>query len=194
MLFPYARERFAAFLGEAGLADVDVQALGSLASREGHASATLEDLAAFAMQLMDRDSKQTELKQLQGRIWKQGYADGALRGHVYADVVPALDAWAAAGCTLHIYSSGSIAAQKLLFGHSEAGNLCPRFASHYDTTTGPKQQPASYTAIATDLQRAPGQLLFLTGEAKETRRCLFFFFFFFSFFLCFFPSAHFPSP
>jgi hypothetical protein len=42
---------------------------------------------------------------------------------VYSDVVPALKSWAHNGRQVYIYSSGSVEAQKLLFGHSEEGDL-----------------------------------------------------------------------
>ena len=44
---------------------------------------------------------------------------------VYADVKPAFERWTKAGAQLCIYSSGSVQAQKLLFGHSVEGDLCP---------------------------------------------------------------------
>ena len=39
-------------------------------------------------------------------------------------------------------------AQKLLFGHSVAGDLTPLFAGFFDTTVGAKRDAASYAAIA----------------------------------------------
>ena len=94
---------------------------------------------------MDGDAKATGLKSLQGLIWKSGFESGEMRAHVYEDVVPAIDAWKAAGRDVRIYSSGSIAAQKLFFGHSEQGDLLDRFSGHYDTTSGGKKEQGSYT-------------------------------------------------
>ena len=42
---------------------------------------------------------------------------------VYDDVVPAFERWLESGKKIYIYSSGSIQAQKLLFAHSEKGDL-----------------------------------------------------------------------
>ena len=97
---------------------------------------------------MERDRKSTGLKLLQGLIWDEGYARGEIRGHVYPDVPPALAAWRAAGRRLRVFSSGSVHAQKLLFGHTDYGDLTPFFEGFHDTRTGPKQDPAAYTAIA----------------------------------------------
>ncbi len=125
------------------------------------------DGAPFARWLMARDRKSTGLKALQGLIWEEGYARGEIRGHVYPDVPPALAAWRQAGRRLRIFSSGSVRAQKLLFGHSEFGNLTPRFEGFHDTETGPKQDAASYAAIAADFALPPGEILFLSDVVAE---------------------------
>jgi enolase-phosphatase E1 len=117
--------------------------------------------------LMDGDAKATGLKQLQGLIWKNGFESGELKAHVYEDVPPALDAWNAAGKDVRIYSSGSIQAQKLFFGHTIAGNLLGQFKGHYDTTTGPKKEAASYRKIAADIGLPPGEIVFLSDIAAE---------------------------
>jgi enolase-phosphatase E1 len=47
---------------------------------------------------------------------------------------------------LFVYSSGSIQAQKLIFGCSEAGDLTPLFSGYFDTTSGPKREAQSYAS------------------------------------------------
>lgn len=117
--------------------------------------------------LMDADVKATGLKELQGLIWKSGFESGELLAHVYSDVPPALEAWNAAGKDVRIYSSGSVQAQLLFFGHTIAGNLLPQFRGHYDTTTGGKKEPASYTKIAAAFALPPGEILFLSDIVAE---------------------------
>jgi len=116
---------------------------------------------------MDGDVKATGLKQLQGLIWEAGFTSGELKAHVYDDVPPALSAWNQAGLDLRVYSSGSVQAQKLFFGHTIAGNLLPLFRGHYDTTTGPKKQSSSYTAIAAAFALPPQEILFLSDVPAE---------------------------
>ena len=111
---------------------------------------------------MDGDVKATGLKELQGLIWQEGYAAGRLQSHVYPDVPPALRRWAEAGLDLRIYSSGSVAAQKVFFAHTEAGDLLGLFRGHYDTTTGPKREAESYRRIAADMKMPPSAILFLS--------------------------------
>jgi enolase-phosphatase E1 len=72
---------------------------------------------------MNADRKIQALKQLQGNMWRSAYASGTIKGHVYDDVVPAFDRWKKRGMNIYIYSSGSVSAQKLLFGYSEKGDL-----------------------------------------------------------------------
>jgi enolase-phosphatase E1 len=119
------------------------------------------------LRLMDADAKATGLKQLQGLIWKSGFESGELKAHVYEDVPPALAAWKAAGKDVRIYSSGSVQAQKLFFGHTIAGDLLPNFRGHYDTTTGPKKEAESYCKIAGEFGLPPTTILFLSDIVAE---------------------------
>lgn len=155
-LFPYARKHLAAFVE----ANPEVAA-PILAEVPG------EDAVATLIRWIDEDRKETPLKTLQGLIWAQGYADGELKGHVYPDTPEALHRWTGAGLQVNIYSSGSIAAQKLIFGHSIAGDLTPLLSNYFDTTTGPKRDSDSYTRIVDALDLAPSELLFVSDMVPE---------------------------
>jgi enolase-phosphatase E1 len=100
-------------------------------------------------------------------IWADGYASGAFTGHVYADAVIALRRWHDTGLALYVFSSGSVPAQKLLFAHSDAGDLTPLFSGYFDTTTGPKRARESYATIADAIGVAPGDVLFLSDTPEE---------------------------
>ena len=155
-LFPYARTRLPALITRPGPA---VQAV--LANVPG------PDQLATLLAWMDRDVKAGPLKTLQGIAWADGYLDGSIIGALYPDVAPALVRWHAAGIGLAVYSSGSVAAQRLLFRHSVAGNLEGLFAAFFDTATGNKRDPPSYSAIATSCGTAPTDILFLSDVAEE---------------------------
>lgn len=129
----------------------------------GDEAAIVRELHAWIAQ----DRKDTPLKTLQGAIWEAGYRDGSLRGHVYSDAVDSLRAWHAAGVKLYLYSSGSVAAQKLLFEHSVAGDLTPLFSGYFDTTTGSKRDAASYAKISHAIGIAPNRILFLSDTGAE---------------------------
>jgi enolase-phosphatase E1 len=173
VLFPFSRERMPAFLaahaGEAAVAD-DVAALRAahaLDAAAGRNPPAWDGGGEYARWLIDQDRKATPLKSLQGRIWEEGYRSGVLRGQVYPDVRPAFERWTGAGKTVAIFSSGSVLAQRLLFAHSEAGDLERFLSAHFDTTTGPKAEAESYRRIASALGRSPSQVLFLSDVTAE---------------------------
>jgi enolase-phosphatase E1 len=124
-------------------------------------------VTAYVHWLMDRDRKSTGLKSLQGKIWEAGYQSGELRGVVYSDVLPALERWQRDGVKVAIFSSGSVQAQQSLFRNSAVGDLTRFISSYFDTRTGPKAAPASYTQIAAALGHAPSQVLFVSDVAAE---------------------------
>lgn len=124
-------------------------------------------IMAHVERAMDADLKTTGLKQLQGLIWKAGFASGELRAHLFDDVAPALRACHARGIDVRIYSSGSIAAQRLFFGHSVAGDLLPFLRGHYDTTSGPKREANSYRRIVADIGVAPTAVVFVSDVVAE---------------------------
>jgi len=158
ILFPYARRALPAYVAT-HQDDPDVREAARLAP-DGDALAAL-------LGWMDADAKVPPLKSLQGTLWREGYLAGEIEGVLYPDVAPALRRWHAAGTRLCVYSSGSVEAQKLLFGHTAAGDLCPLFTGFFDTRTGPKRDPASYAAIASALAAAPGTCLFLSDVEAE---------------------------
>jgi enolase-phosphatase E1 len=116
---------------------------------------------------MDADAKVTPLKTIQGLIWAEGYATGELIGDLYADVPPALRRWSKAGLRLYVYSSGSEASQKLIFGHTTEGDLTPLFQGFFDTRVGPKRESASYQAICRGAHVAAAEFLFLSDIEAE---------------------------
>jgi len=116
---------------------------------------------------MDRDRKSGPLKALQGRIWEQGYATGALTGEVYPDVPDAFARWTAAGVRIGIYSSGSVLAQKLLFANSTAGDLSRFLSGYFDTAVGAKKEAVSYRRIVEALDRPASRVLFVSDVAAE---------------------------
>ena len=76
-------------------------------------------------------------------------------------------ALARGGLRLRIYSSGSVFAQKLLFAHTDHGDLTGLFEGYHDTTTGPKKEAASYGAIAAAFDLEPRSVLFLSDVPAE---------------------------
>lgn len=171
VLFPHARARLAATCARAEADPRLARALERLrrefAEDPGARDGSFGTGAAYAAALMDEDRKSTGLKALQGLIWEHGYATGDLRSQVFPDVAPALARWATRGASVFIYSSGSVLAQKLLFGHTEQGDLRPYLSGYFDTETGPKREAASYRAIGESVRLPPVSLLFLSDVPAE---------------------------
>ena len=113
------------------------------------------------------DRKVTPLKTFQGMVWEQGFKSGAIKGHIYPDVKPALQRWLDGGLKLAIFSSGSIAAQKQLFGFSTEGDLTPYFSAYFDTTTGMKRDEQTYQLIVQQLNAPSNSVLFLSDIYQE---------------------------
>ncbi|SDD12906.1 acireductone synthase [Aquimonas voraii] len=166
VLFPYARRALPAFLKARGK-DPEVARWVDAVAAELGAAGPDTCIPEVLQGWIDEDRKHTALKALQGMIWKAGYENGDYAAHVYADAAAQLRAWHAAGLPLYVYSSGSVGAQKLFFGHSEAGDLLPLFSGHFDTEIGGKREAASYTRIADALQLAPAEILFLSDVVEE---------------------------
>ena len=167
VLFPYARQRIRDFvIRNAG--DPQVSRLLDDARREMQApDASVEAVASALEQWIDEDRKITPLKTLQGMIWQSGYEDGTLKGHLYPEVKAVLESWKAQGIDLYVYSSGSVAAQKLIFGYSVAGDLTPLFSGYFDTNIGGKRESQSYQNIIAELGLPPQQILFLSDVTAE---------------------------
>ena len=167
VLFPYADARIDEFAALRG-GEPDVRAVLDLAAREANVDAfDLSGILAALHEWSAGDVKTTPLKAIQGMIWRDGFESGAIVGHLYPDAVEALRRYRSNGVLLAIYSSGSVAAQRLLFGHSVAGDLIEMFAGFYDTTSGPKLESDSYTRIAQALGFAPASVAFFSDNERE---------------------------
>ncbi|XP_005359606.2 enolase-phosphatase E1 [Microtus ochrogaster] len=116
---------------------------------------------------MSHDRKTTALKQLQGHMWKAAFAAGRMKAEFFADVVPAVRRWREAGMKVYIYSSGSVEAQKLLFGHSTEGDILELIDGHFDTKIGHKVESESYRKIADSIGCLTSNILFLTDVTLE---------------------------
>ncbi|WP_256592014.1 acireductone synthase, partial [Pseudomonas sp. HMWF006] len=149
-----------------GRADVAEQ-IAAVRRDSNEPQADVERVIEILLSWIAEDRKATPLKALQGMVWAQGYQAGQLKGHVYPDAVEALQRWHAAGYQLFVYSSGSVQAQKLIFGCSEAGDLTPLFSGYFDTTSGPKREAQSYTNIQQAIGVEPGEILFLSDIVQE---------------------------
>ena len=171
VLFSYAREHVREFLlANAGNEEVlaDIALL-----RDEHADDVNNGrnppplVADYVEWLIAADRKSTGLKSLQGKIWRQGYLDGSLKSQVFPDVAPAFERWRARGLSIFIFSSGSVLAQKLLFAHTEAGDLSRFIDDYFDTNVGKKGEAESYRRIAEKIKLQAAEILFVSDVTDE---------------------------
>lgn len=192
-LFPYAARELGPYLerhGQDGAVQVHLQAVieawqqdadpqarqlwtqaqkcnsvevGATTARQWHGS----EIEPYLQWLIASDRKLTPLKELQGMVWAEGYARGELVGDLFEEVPGVLRDWQHQGLVLGVYSSGSIAAQKLLYGHSWAGDLCPLFSHWFDTHSGGKHEIDSYKRICAAMDVEPQQVLFISDSEAE---------------------------
>lgn len=166
VLFPYARTHLPDYVRQHAQ-DPEVARLMADARREAGAELSDEALIAQLLDWIDRDQKITPLKSLQGLIWEAGYQKGDFDGHIYEDAARQLKAWKQQGYALYVYSSGSVHAQKLLFGHTAYGDMTPLFSGYFDTHIGGKKEASSYQAIAQQITMPAEQILFLSDIKEE---------------------------
>ncbi|MGY8814544.1 MAG: acireductone synthase [Gammaproteobacteria bacterium] len=166
VLFPYARKNIASFITSNRNNQIIINQLAEI-KKEAGKELDEQQIIQQLFTWMDEDRKITSLKILQGMIWEEGYKNGSFMGHIYEDVPSNLERWRNLNISIYVYSSGSIAAQKLLFGHTDYGDLTSFFTDYFDTTTGNKKESDSYLRIADSIGLEPEKVLFLSDVTEE---------------------------
>lgn len=168
VLFPYASDRFPSWLADhAGEADRE-RIVAAVAAEADLADASTDAVIATLRTWVAEDRKATPLKELQGLIWEEGFASGALVSDFFPDALVALRRWHEAGTPISVYSSGSVLAQRNWYAHSPEGDLTDWIDGYYDTANaGPKREASSYRAIAAAIGTEPGHLLFCSDVVAE---------------------------
>ena len=167
VLFPYSAKHLSSWVHNHLELPVTQDILQQVRDISEKSNLDVEGCISQLMNWQSEDKKITPLKSLQGLIWREGYDKGELKAHVYPDAVEYLKNWHDDGLKLAVYSSGSIAALKLLFGNTSAGDLTSLFSAYFDTTTGSKKESQSYITIANELSVLPQEILFLSDSSQE---------------------------
>lgn len=167
VLFPYADQHMHDFMVAHRTDPAVAKLVDDVRMEVGKPNLSLLDAIAQLRQWIAEDKKITPLKAIQGLMWEEGYRKGGFTGHVYADAAHHLRQWHAAGLKLYVYSSGSVYAQKLLFGYSDAGDLTPLFDGYFDTQTGHKREVAAYRNIIAAIGLPAEEVLFLSDIREE---------------------------
>ncbi|KAI5963319.1 UTR4 [Candida pseudojiufengensis] len=182
-LFPYFIKKLPEVLNKynypinsLGSNDPIINILENLPSNITNSSESIYD---YLKNLVDNDIKDPVLKSLQGFIWDQGYKSGELKSPVYKDSIEFIEKFPSTTKKIYIYSSGSINAQKLLFGHVDVNgkskNLNKYLSGYFDiTTAGYKNEYTSYTKILKEIGKLnnPKTVLFLSDNINEVKAAI----------------------
>ena len=166
ILFPFVRRHVTDYVEHADLSELHRE-YDEDVHQGNHPPAWSAEPVAYIHWLMDQDRKSTALKNIQGKIWLEGYQNGELRGEVFQDVPPALERWHLNNIDIRIFSSGSVLAQRLLFSSTAAGDLTRFMKGFFDTTTGPKNEASSYMQIAQSFGLPTSAILFISDVTRE---------------------------
>jgi enolase-phosphatase E1 len=170
VLFPYSESRLQDFIlthqdnPKIAMAIKDVQ---ETILKEDLRTLTLDGAIETLISWIHADRKHPALKEIQGHIWDIGYSKNDFKGHVYEDVQPFFMKILSSRKKIGIYSSGSVHAQKLIFGYSEAGDLTPMISYYFDTKIGGKREITSYSNIAQSVKIAPKEIHFFSDIPEE---------------------------
>lgn len=168
VMFPYSKERLETFL-QGHWQEERVRSIIGELERKLRKPVSLELAIETFRDWIEKDLKEPALKELQGHIWEEGFISGELKGHIYEDAYLKLKEWKERGYRLYVYSSGSVKAQKLFFGHTEYGDLNWLFEGFFDTSVGGKKEKSSYERIAELVGLSPEEFLFLSDSEEELR-------------------------
>ena len=190
VLFPYAEKHLKSYLErtwthERTVAEVEAVRKQAAADKAGNLkdvppvpqtddrTALLNAVVENLLWNMAKDRKVEALKEIQGHIWEEGYSKGDLHSIVYPDAAHFFARLVDAGVRVAIYSSGSRDAQRLLFKHSDQGDLRSHISCYFDTKVGGKRETASYLEIVKSLGvDSPSDILFVTDVAEEATAAL----------------------
>ena len=96
-----------------------------------------------------------------------GYQKGELKAEIFPETADCFQHWTGEELLISSYSSGSIEAQKLLYKHTNYGDLSSSINQWFDTRTGNKQHSLSYAKISQKLKASTPEILFISDNPKE---------------------------
>lgn len=167
VLFPYSTKALPEYIRQHAQEEEIAVIIGQVKQEINQLDSDLELIIATLLSWIKEDKKITPLKTLQGFIWEDGFKNNHFQGHLYEDAYRNLVQWYKLGIKLYVFSSGSVKAQKLLFAHSQYGDLTYLFDSYFDTNVGNKKEVTAYQNIAQTIDLPPQEILFLSDVISE---------------------------
>lgn len=172
VLFPYSESAMKQYVLEHQTAPVVTKAIEDVKRtvlEEEKKHIDLDGAIEKLLGWIKADRKHPALKEIQGLIWDMGYLKNDFKGHIYPDVKPFFMKILEKGLKVGIYSSGSVHAQKLIFGYSIEGDLTPFISYYFDTKVGGKREKSSYQKIAQETHLSPAEIHFFSDIPEELK-------------------------
>jgi enolase-phosphatase E1 len=167
VLFPYSTKALPDYVRQHAQQAEIAAIIAQVKAEIKQADADLEVVIATLLDWIATDQKITPLKTLQGFIWETGFKNNHFQGHLYEDAYRNLKQWQQAEIKLYVFSSGSVKAQKLLFGYSQYGDLNYLFEGYFDTQVGNKKTVTAYQNIQKAIALPASEILFLSDVIAE---------------------------
>jgi enolase-phosphatase E1 len=172
VLFPYASDHLREYVlhhqNETSIANA-IDDVKTTILKEENQHLDFDSVIETLLKWIKTDRKHPALKEIQGHIWDIGYSKNDFKGHVYPDVKPFFMKILEQGSQIGIYSSGSVHAQKLIFGYSCEGDLTPMISHYFDTKIGGKRERTSYSNIANSVHLKPDEIHFFSDIPEELK-------------------------
>lgn len=168
VMFPYSKKKLKEFL-EKNWESPEVRKIIEEVQKIEGRNLSLEKAVEVFSRWIDEDKKITPLKELQGHIWEEGFKSGELKAPIYKDAYEKIKEWKKRGIPVYVYSSGSVKAQNLFFGHSVYGDIRDLFSGFFDTKIGSKKERSSYEKIAEKVGLSPEEILFISDNPEELK-------------------------
>jgi enolase-phosphatase E1 len=179
ILFPYSKKKLKQYLKthylEKSIQSDLIEENTSDLRKENYTESILDSfqnidtnkLDSYLSFLISVDRKSKPLKEIQGKIWREGYESGELKSEIYSDVKIFFEKLKELDKKIYIYSSGSIEAQELIFKYSSLGNLSSYISGYFDTNIGGKKESDSYTKILNQIHLSSKEVVFFTDIKEE---------------------------
>lgn len=170
VLFPYSLENISSFITNNFSNEIVKKSINDVVCtvlNEEKRPINQNEAILYLQKWIRDDRKHSALKEIQGLIWDDGYKKAHFKGHVYEDVPPCFKRIIERKDKIAIYSSGSVHAQKLIFGFSIFGDLTPYISHYFDTKVGAKREVESYKNISNLLNEKSSNITFYSDIPQE---------------------------
>jgi enolase-phosphatase E1 len=167
VLFPYSTKTLPQYVRDCAELPEIAKIIEEVRQEVNLPDASLDRVIEILLNWIKEDRKITPLKTLQGFIWEHGFQNGEFKSHLYEDAYRNLQCWHQKNLKLFVFSSGSVKAQKVLFGNSDYGDLTYLFDDYFDTNIGNKKEIDAYQNIAYKIKIEPSKILFLSDVIAE---------------------------